>query len=421
MITSLMIAGIPLAFLIRRARRARKGLFDPRRLDGSAGQDSGCAVFVISVPILLATAWFGLGEFASVVMSADKSFVWYFIPSVLLGPTIVVWLVQTAIWSQLDFLMPRWCRSDIGDRIEGIADLTDTDILYKIAETDPDHSLVRRAAAERLVAVATPKQAERQIVKGIRRFHEECRKVVDSEYSAGPQCSWWIPKLCQRHPDVALRLQSSHEHRDVQTTLSRIMGDIGNRDAVEPLLRILRNSGEEDYPREQAARSLGKIGDSRAVEPLIAFLCEIDRKNGLSGAEAEEALGRLGDPRAVPILVAAARRESHVSSCYAARQALAAIRGPEADAAREELGIEPHFQEGDDSRRELVGPHAGTKKPDAIEPAAHRDFGSAASSDTVPVLRRLTTGKWYCTSCNAIVELSDDSPVCQRCGARPSE
>ena len=71
--------------------------------------------------------------------------------------------------------------------------------------------------------------------------------------------------------------------------------DIGDPGAVEPLILLL---GDEYYKiRRFAAEGLGKLGDRRAVEPLLKAL-ETERESEVRVAEVR-ALGELGGPEAI--------------------------------------------------------------------------------------------------------------------------
>jgi HEAT repeat protein len=78
------------------------------------------------------------------------------------------------------------------------------------------------------------------------------------------------------------------------------LGDIGDKRAVEPLIKALSDGGQE--VRESAARALGEIGDKRAVKPLIKALEDEDYS---VRAIAAGALGNIGDKRAVEPLIKA--------------------------------------------------------------------------------------------------------------------
>jgi HEAT repeat protein len=84
---------------------------------------------------------------------------------------------------------------------------------------------------------------------------------------------------------------------------------IGDKSAIEPLIRAMQYRDEQGYEddedieaRTRAALALGKIGDQRAFDPLIKAISEDDLQ--LSWY-AIEALGMLRDSRAIPILIAA--------------------------------------------------------------------------------------------------------------------
>jgi HEAT repeat protein len=95
--------------------------------------------------------------------------------------------------------------------------------------------------------------------------------------------------------------------RRVRALVATLLGEVGDRRAVLPLIDLLRTGEAGDVfanVRARAAEALGRIGDPRAVEPLIAALADEDLE---TCAKATEALGRLGDLRAVEPLIAATR------------------------------------------------------------------------------------------------------------------
>lgn len=65
---------------------------------------------------------------------------------------------------------------------------------------------------------------------------------------------------------------------DVRETAVRVLGDLGDDRAVEPLITTLKKSHEIPlvWVLEAIVRALGKIGDARAVEPPIAKLMDSD-------------------------------------------------------------------------------------------------------------------------------------------------
>lgn len=83
-------------------------------------------------------------------------------------------------------------------------------------------------------------------------------------------------------------------HRShVRWSAVEVLGEIGDTEAIEPLIQALKDKDED--VRRNAVEALGKIGDTRAVEPLIQAL---EDKNADVRETAVEALGKIGDVRA---------------------------------------------------------------------------------------------------------------------------
>lgn len=99
----------------------------------------------------------------------------------------------------------------------------------------------------------------------------------------------------------------------VQWGAAEALGKIGDKKAVEPLITTLKT--EDEYLRERAAEALGEIGDARAVEPLIGALN--DKDEGVRSSAAE-ALGKIGDVRAVEPLINALKDEDWYARCNVA-------------------------------------------------------------------------------------------------------
>jgi len=87
-------------------------------------------------------------------------------------------------------------------------------------------------------------------------------------------------------------------HFEISDYVISILGEIGDKHSVKPLIKAL--SYKNEYNRQQAAEALGNIGDKRAVEPLIKVLKD---KNLDVRYHASEALGKIGDRRAVKPLI----------------------------------------------------------------------------------------------------------------------
>lgn len=99
----------------------------------------------------------------------------------------------------------------------------------------------------------------------------------------------------------ALRDATTHGDWLVRLHAVEALGKTKSSLAVEPLLSLLFND-HDSAVREDAIRALGDIGDPQAVEYLLTVM----KEPGLR-ILAIDALGRIGDRRAVPMLIAAAQ------------------------------------------------------------------------------------------------------------------
>ncbi len=113
---------------------------------------------------------------------------------------------------------------------------------------------------------------------------------------------------------------------------AQVLGSIGDKRAVEPLIELLSNSPsavEDMYSRQwqilsAAATALGKIGSQQAVKPLIELLEE--EKNQIVRKSIVFTLGQIREPRAIPILVKALS-DPYYSVRYPAKDALVKFGG----------------------------------------------------------------------------------------------
>ena len=80
------------------------------------------------------------------------------------------------------------------------------------------------------------------------------------------------------------------------------LGEIGDKRAVVPLIAVLQDGGNDNTRRRFAAEALGQLGDARAVESLLAVM---QNKDDPQRGAAMGALGDIGDKRAVLPLLAA--------------------------------------------------------------------------------------------------------------------
>jgi HEAT repeat protein len=104
---------------------------------------------------------------------------------------------------------------------------------------------------------------------------------------------------------------------------AKALGEIGDRRAVEPLLKSLEGGAQA-----AVIDALGKLGDPRAVEPILAKLP--DKSPGTRGAAARS-LAKLGDKRAVEPLIRLLEDKDAEMRCVAA-EALGTLRDRRATA-----------------------------------------------------------------------------------------
>ncbi len=89
------------------------------------------------------------------------------------------------------------------------------------------------------------------------------------------------------------------QKEEVRAAAARILGQIRDARAIEPLLATLKETQLWSLARA-AAQALGQIGDIRAVEPLVGALKGQDWQLRLVAAQA---LGQIGDAHSVRSLV----------------------------------------------------------------------------------------------------------------------
>ncbi len=89
------------------------------------------------------------------------------------------------------------------------------------------------------------------------------------------------------------------QKEEVRAAAARILGQIRDARAIEPLLATLKETQLWSLARA-AAQALGQIGDVRAVEPLVGALKGQDWQLRLVAAQA---LGQIGDAHSVRSLV----------------------------------------------------------------------------------------------------------------------
>lgn len=160
----------------------------------------------------------------------------------------------------------------------------------------------------------------------------------------------------------SLDRQSRNQYIRLQA--AQALGQLGDLRAVRPLISLLQN--EEAYVRRDVATALGQLGDRRAVEPLIARLQDSDHQVVDAAALA---LGDLGDPQAVPSLIEAFNGRVERQPPYARFRALALALGKLNDPRAIEALAQALFSDPDQGvtdHEELVEALAAIRHPAAI-------------------------------------------------------
>jgi len=171
-------------------------------------------------------------------------------------------IAETGIAGNLTPLQEAVCRASLDD-FSKAADGGNAAIsllIMKIWEPDED---VRFSASEALVKIGTA--AVPQLIKALETAEPE------------------VTELGIFDPDYVLR-----------ATAARILGKIGDRRAVRPL--VSRLVEPKVGVRVAAINALAKIGDPEAVEPLASVMFCGDGNVRIAAAKA---LGEIGDPRGI--------------------------------------------------------------------------------------------------------------------------
>ena len=74
-------------------------------------------------------------------------------------------------------------------------------------------------------------------------------------------------------PALLYCLNSRNENYKLRLSVAEALGKIGDKTAVDSLIRVVKNEEEKSvYVRESAAKALGMLGDLKAIEPFIMIL-----------------------------------------------------------------------------------------------------------------------------------------------------
>ncbi|MBD2343629.1 HEAT repeat domain-containing protein [Anabaena subtropica] len=101
---------------------------------------------------------------------------------------------------------------------------------------------------------------------------------------------------------MCCELQKALNDSSIEVThkAAKVLGQIGNTQAVDALITVLLNDSYSPF-RSSAAKALGMIGSPQAVENLIAAVLN-DSDRGVKNSAAE-ALGKIGNPQVVDALI----------------------------------------------------------------------------------------------------------------------
>jgi len=196
--------------------------------------------------------------------------------------------------------------------IEKMEEKNDVEGLIKASQMEKDYEIRARAAGA-LGNIGDPRAVE-PLSKGLKDTYYSVRVEVANALGKIRDPRIVEPLLgALTDQDIHVKekawdaLQKSCDARDINPLIealhnsetrdyaAKILGKIG-KPAVEPLIRALEN--DEYFVRVSAIEQLGIIGDKNAVDPLIKLLRDQDLMT-----LAAEALGRIGDKRAVDPLV----------------------------------------------------------------------------------------------------------------------
>lgn len=74
-------------------------------------------------------------------------------------------------------------------------------------------------------------------------------------------------------PALLYCLNSRNENYKLRLSVAEALGKIGDKTAVDSLIRVVKNEEEKSvYVRESAAKALGMLGDLKAIEPFVMIL-----------------------------------------------------------------------------------------------------------------------------------------------------
>jgi len=184
---------------------------------------------------------------------------------------------------------PTWdVRQKAAHALGKIRDARAVGFLITVSEDGDEETSIKEAAAEALGKIAND-GAITALIHMLDTSMEEKASLVLKE----------VGEPAVEHLISALNSKSQTIRERVVT----ILGELGDKMAVKPLLSLLVDENEDEYFRgDYVATALGKIGDARAVEPLIKLASK--HSEDILTCMSVRALGDICDHQAVEPLIA---------------------------------------------------------------------------------------------------------------------
>jgi HEAT repeat protein len=199
-------------------------------------------------------------------------------------------------------------RMEVVSALGEIGDLRTVPILVRAL--DDDYIGVRMTAASVLDGMGWKPSTENDLILyllakerwmdiaviGKRSMQVLAKRLNDPNYSTRDE----VGKILQRlgeHAREPMLAALNNPDLDVRLRAVWLLGNIGTREAVGPIIRIL--SDDNPACREEAVRALGKIGDPRA----IPFLNRVLGREILLAPVVIRALGQIAHPASIKALM----------------------------------------------------------------------------------------------------------------------
>jgi HEAT repeat protein len=171
-------------------------------------------------------------------------------------------------------------------------------------------------------------------------------------------------------PSLIELLREDKQLSDTPGWIAEVLGQIGDRRAVPPLIAFMESNAWY-CARAKAAEVLGRMGDRRAVEPLIRQVGQpADGGNYYVCQYAAESLGKLGDSRAVAPLMDVVRKNSYSRARKAAAKALGDLHAVDAVGV---LVQEIRTRKGDRDWLERSAKYGDNPIPEDVQAEIDRD------------------------------------------------